>query len=143
VTVRDKGTGLARPARPGDIGILFRSRSTHREFERELNARSVPTHVYKGLGFFDADEIKDVLALLWYLADPLSDLRAAALLRSRFFRVSDEALRLLAPDIAAALAGPDPALRQAQGAPRLSRGGSRIPARLSRLPASPPRRSAT
>jgi ATP-dependent helicase/nuclease subunit A len=59
--------------------------------------------VYKGLGFFDADEIKDVLALLWYLADPVSDLRAAALLRSRFVHLSDEGLRRLAPRLADAL----------------------------------------
>ena len=97
VTVRDKGTGLARPARPGDIGILFRSRSTHREFERELNARNIPTHVYKGLGFFDADEIKDVVALIRYLAEPTSHLRAAAFLRSRFIRLSDAALAKLSP----------------------------------------------
>jgi ATP-dependent helicase/nuclease subunit A len=103
VTVRDKGTGLARPARPGDIGILFRSRSTHREFERELNARNIPTHVYKGLGFFDADEIKDVVALIRYLAEPASHLRAAAFLRSRFIRVSDVALARLSPDLASVL----------------------------------------
>ena len=103
VTVRDKGTGLARPARPGDIGILFRSRSTHREFERELNARNIPTHVYKGLGFFDADEIKDVVALIRYLAEPTSHLRAAAFLRSRFIRVSDAALARLSPDLASVL----------------------------------------
>jgi ATP-dependent helicase/nuclease subunit A len=103
VTVRDKTTGLARAARPGDIGILFRSRSTHREFERELNARGVPTHVYKGLGFFDADEIKDVVALIRYLAEPTSHLRAAAFLRSRFIRLSDAALARLAPDLATML----------------------------------------
>ena len=103
VTVRDKGTGMARPARPGDIGILFRSRSTHREFERELNARSIPTHVYKGLGFFDADEIKDVVALIRYLAEPTSHLRAAAFLRSRFIRVSDAALARSSPDLASVL----------------------------------------
>ena len=103
VTVRDKGTGLVRPARPGDIGILFRSRSTHREFERELNARNIPTHVYKGLGFFDADEIKDVVALIRYLAEPTSHLRAAAFLRSRFIRLSDAALAKLSPDLASVL----------------------------------------
>src|SRR4029079_9276824 len=36
-TVRDKATGTARRASAGDIGILFRSRSSHREFEHELN----------------------------------------------------------------------------------------------------------
>ena len=101
--VRDRETGAPRKARPGDIAILFRSRASHREFEEALEARGVPTYVYKGLGFFDADEIKDVVALLRYLADPSSDLRAAALLRSRFVRVSDEALCRLAPRLAGAL----------------------------------------
>ena len=85
------------PAAPGDIAILFRTRESHREFERALEARGIPIYVYKGLGFFDADEIKDVVALLRYLADPESDLRAAAFLRSRFVALSDEALRRLAP----------------------------------------------
>jgi len=91
--VRDRATGLARPVRPGDIAVLFRSRESHREFEAALARRGVRSYVYKGLGFFDADEIKDALALIQYLADPASDLRAAALLRSRFFGVSDDALR--------------------------------------------------
>jgi len=94
-TIRDRNTGVRRPIRPGDIAILFRTRETHREFEQALERRGIPAYVYKGLGFFDADEIKDVLALLRYLADPASDLRAAALLRSGFGRVSDEALRRL------------------------------------------------
>jgi ATP-dependent helicase/nuclease subunit A len=103
VTVRDKQSGLARPASAGDIGILFRSRASHREFEAALEARGIPTYVYKGLGFFDADEIKDLAALIRFLANPSSDLRAAAFLRSRFVRLSDAALALLAPSLAAAL----------------------------------------
>ena len=103
--VRDKTTGVRRPITAGDIAILFRTRDSHREFEAALERRGIAAYVYKGLGFFDADEIKDVIALLWYLADPLSDLRTAALLRSRFFRLSDEALRRLAPHLAAALRG--------------------------------------
>ncbi|MGH6692326.1 MAG: UvrD-helicase domain-containing protein, partial [Gammaproteobacteria bacterium] len=94
--VRDRNTGLARPVRPGDIAILFRSRESHREFEEAFARRAIPSYVYKGLGFFDADEIKDALALIRYLADPASDLRAAALMRSRVFGISDEALRRLA-----------------------------------------------
>jgi len=102
-TVRDRQTGAPRAARPGDIAILFRTRETHREFEAALQARAVPSYVYKGLGFFDADEIRDVVALLQYLADPVSDLRAAALLRSRFVRLSDPALKALAPELARVL----------------------------------------
>jgi ATP-dependent helicase/nuclease subunit A len=107
-TVRDKQTGIARPATPGDIGILFRSRTSHREFEAALEAAGIPTYVYKGLGFFDADEIKDLSALIRFLANPSSELRAAAFLRSRFVRVSDEALAALAPGLAAALTDPIP-----------------------------------
>jgi ATP-dependent helicase/nuclease subunit A len=107
VTVRDRQTGVRRPARPGDVAILFRTRESHREFEEALETRGIPAYVYKGLGFFDADEIKDVLALLRYLAEPTSDLRSAALLRSGFGRMSDEGLRRLAPGIAAAVEGLD------------------------------------
>ena len=107
VTVRDKETGVRRAARPGDIGILFRSRASHREFESALEARGIPAYVYKGLGFFDSDEIKDLSALIRSLANPSSDLRAAAFLRSRFVRLSDAALARLAPDIAAVLSEPD------------------------------------
>jgi ATP-dependent helicase/nuclease subunit A len=107
-TVRDRKTGMPRPAKPGDIAILFRSRASHREFERALELRGLPTYVYKGLGFFDADEIKDASALIRYLADPGSDLRAAAFLRSRFVRLSDGALSKLGPKLAAAILDPVP-----------------------------------
>ena len=108
-TVRDRTTGLARPAKPADIAILFRSRDTHREFEGALERRGVSTYVYKGLGFFDADEVQDAVALLRYLADPASNLRTATLLRSRLVRLSDAAIARLAaaPGLAAALLSPD------------------------------------
>src|SRR5262249_53934412 len=79
-TVRDRATGVRRQARAADVAILFRSRDSHREFESALDRAGVPTYVYKGLGFFDADEIQDAIALLRYLADPRSNLRAATLL---------------------------------------------------------------
>jgi ATP-dependent helicase/nuclease subunit A len=107
--VRDRLTGVRRRVAAGDIAILFRTRDGHQAFERALSARGVPAYVYKGLGFFDADEVKDILALLRYLANPASNLRAAALLRSRLVRISDVALSRLAPEIAAALLAPHPA----------------------------------
>ena len=102
-TVRDRDSGVRRAIRPGDIAVLFRTREGHRVYEDALARRRVPYYVYKGLGFFDADEIKDVLALLTFLARPQSELHAAAFLRSRFVRVSDEALKLLAPHLVASL----------------------------------------
>ncbi len=107
-SVRDRETGVRRAVRPGDIAVLFRTREGHRVFEEALARRRVPFYVYKGLGFFDADEIKDTLALLAFLARPESELNAAAFLRSRFIRVSDAALKRLAPALAAALVHPLP-----------------------------------
>jgi ATP-dependent helicase/nuclease subunit A len=108
-TIRDRDTGVRRPIGPGDIGVLFRTRESHSLFEAALARRGVPYYVYKGLGFFDADEVKDVLALVAYLADPGSNLRAAAFLRSRIVQLSDEALKRLAPGLAGALTGDAPA----------------------------------
>jgi ATP-dependent helicase/nuclease subunit A len=107
-TVRDRATGVRRDARAADIAILFRSRDSHRDFEAALEQRGVPTYVYKGLGFFEADEVQDAVAILRYLADPLSDLRAAALLRSRIVRVSDAAVAALGAGCAEALSSPSP-----------------------------------
>jgi ATP-dependent helicase/nuclease subunit A len=106
--VRDKTTGMARRAEPADVAILFRTRDSHRDYEKALERRGVLTYVYKGLGFFDADEVQDLLALLRYLAEPHSHIRAATLLRSRFVRLSDAAVALLAPDLSGALLRPDP-----------------------------------
>jgi ATP-dependent helicase/nuclease subunit A len=106
--VRDRLTGTARAARAADIAILFRSRDTHREFEKALERRNVSTYVYKGLGFFDADEVQDAVAVLRFLADPQSNLRAAAFLRSRVVRLSDSGLALLAPRLADALTSRTP-----------------------------------
>lgn len=104
--VRDPETRQLRPISPRDIGILFRTKDSHQDFEKALEYLQIPAYVYKGLGFFEADEIKDVVALLKYLAAPESNLRAAALLRSRFVRLSDPALQALAPRLASALASP-------------------------------------
>jgi ATP-dependent helicase/nuclease subunit A len=100
--VRDPD-GSPRPARADDVAILFRARAGHQYFEEALEARGIRTYVYKGLGFFDAPEVQDLQALLRYLAQPDSDLRAAELLRSRFVRLSDVALVKLSPSFARAL----------------------------------------
>jgi ATP-dependent helicase/nuclease subunit A len=105
--VRDPQTGVRRTARPGDVAVLFRTRESHREIEEALEAQGIPTYVYKGLGFFETDEIKDLAALLRYLALPGSRARAAAFLRSRLVRLSDRGLLLLGEQLASALVSAD------------------------------------
>ena len=102
-TVRDPRTGARRAIRPDDIAILFRSRISHREYERALSARGLLVYVAKGLGFFDAEEIQDLRALIRFLADPSSDLWAAAFLRSGIAGLSDAAVRAMAPNLASVL----------------------------------------
>lgn len=99
--------GAPRAARAEDIAILFRARHGHQYFEKALEDRGIRTYVYKGLGFFDAPEVQDLQALMRYLAQPDSNLRAAEFLRSRFVRLSDTALVTLAPGLAQALLAPD------------------------------------
>jgi ATP-dependent helicase/nuclease subunit A len=81
--------------RPKDVAILFRSRSAYRAYEEALLYRGVPAYVYRGLGFFDSPEVMDIQALVRFLAEPASGLRAAELARSRFVGVSDSALMRL------------------------------------------------
>ncbi len=104
------GTAVVRPAdgpprlaQADDIVVLFRSRAGHQVFEQALEAQGLRTYVYKGLGFFDAPEVQDLQALLRFLAEPDSDLRAAEFLRSRFVRISDVGLVRLAPGFAEAV----------------------------------------
>ena len=62
--VRDRQTGAAAAGAPGRHRDPLPLAREHREIEAALEARGIPTYVYKGLGFFDADEVKDLVALL-------------------------------------------------------------------------------
>src|SRR5207302_7090389 len=75
---------VPRAITPRDIGILFRTKEGHQEFEKALDRQDVPSYVYKGLGFFEADEIKDVLALLRFLAARSEERRVGKECRSRW-----------------------------------------------------------
>ena len=140
--VRDREDGTVRGAAPKDVAILFRSRETHREFQAALEARRIPACVYKGLGFFDADEIKDCRALLRFLADPASELRAAALLRSRLVGLTDRALAGLAGHLAESLRpeGPESLLERIDPLDRdlLLRLRASVPRWLAAVDRTPP-----
>ncbi len=93
---------LAEGVRPGQIAVLLRTLAHAPPLQRGLEAAGIPAHVVKGYGFYGASEICDVLCLLATLDCPLDDLSLAAVLRSPFAGISDDALLLLArPDPAA------------------------------------------
>jgi ATP-dependent exoDNAse (exonuclease V) beta subunit len=89
------GTTL-RPARGGDIAVLFRT-FTHLEVYRQALIRhGVPHRVLRGRGFYGAQEVLDLASLLSLLADSEDALAFAAVLRSPLVGMSDASLFQLA-----------------------------------------------
>jgi len=56
-----------------EVAVLYRSNAQSRQFEEYLIARGIPYRVYGGLRFFERAEIKDTLAYLRMLSNPLDD----------------------------------------------------------------------
>jgi ATP-dependent helicase/nuclease subunit A len=80
----------------GDMAILLPSRSAVlTELESALRERRVPFSVTKGIGFWQRQEVRDVMSLASYLADPGDELALFALLRGPLGRLSDTAILYL------------------------------------------------
>lgn len=73
-----------------DFAILISTRTHLKEIETALAKRKVPYHVHKGIGFFDRQEVNDVLSLLRFLQDPADDVALVGLLRSPFIGLKDQ-----------------------------------------------------
>lgn len=56
-----------------NIAVLYRNNSQSRKIEFELRARGVPYNVYGGLRFFERREIKDMLAYLRLIYNPMDE----------------------------------------------------------------------
>ncbi len=56
-----------------DVAVLYRSNAQSRQFEEVLVSRGMPYRVYGGLRFFERAEVKDTLAYLRMLSNPLAD----------------------------------------------------------------------
>jgi ATP-dependent helicase/nuclease subunit A len=82
--------------RPGQIAVLFRAMTHVKSYERALAEAGVPFYVVKGRGFYDRQEVLDVLHFLRFLHDPDDVLSLVGVLRSPFCAISDETLFLLA-----------------------------------------------
>jgi ATP-dependent helicase/nuclease subunit A len=89
LTVWDKEKREHRPAAPGDIAILSRTRGPLEMYIEALLEAGVPAVNTGGGNLLDTREAKDSMALLQWAADPSDDLALMALLRGPFFAVSD------------------------------------------------------
>jgi ATP-dependent DNA helicase UvrD/PcrA len=93
-TIRRLHVG-GRPFR--DIAILAHSiRMLPREFEDELRRQGIPYVTSGGSGFFDRQEIKDVLALLRLTDNPMDDGALVRILQGPIVRLPDSGMYTLA-----------------------------------------------
>lgn len=98
--VFDRDRGGYRPIRFGDIAILFQSLSKVKIYEDCFKSCGLPFLTIAGRGYYDRQEVWDMLDLLRCLHNPLDNLSLASALRSPLFAFSDDllfALRLM-PD---------------------------------------------
>lgn len=87
--VTDPDTKEVRPARWGDVAVLYRSSNVLAPFEREFRRQAVPYRVIGGKGFFEREEVVRLIAVLTAIEQPGDALNVVAALRSPFFGVSD------------------------------------------------------
>src|SRR5438309_964087 len=80
-----------------EIAVLSHSvRMLPREFEDELRRQGIPYLTSGGSGFFDRQEIKDVLALLRLAENPMDDGALVRILQGPIVRLSDSGMYRLA-----------------------------------------------
>ncbi|MCS6835870.1 MAG: UvrD-helicase domain-containing protein [Anaerolineae bacterium] len=84
-----------RPFDYGDAALLLRSLSQVRLYEDAFKALGIPFITIAGRGFYERQEIWDVLNLLRALYQPQNDLALASALRSPLFAFSDDLLLAL------------------------------------------------
>ncbi len=90
--VYDRDTHSQRPMRYGDVALLFRTLQDANLYEQALQQHGISYVTVGGRGYYDRQEIWDVMALLESLYNPYDDLSLATALRSPLFNLSDEAL---------------------------------------------------
>lgn len=75
-----------------DITLLFRSMGPVGIYEQELHKAQIPFVNLSGRGFYERQEIRDILRFAEWLQDSENGIAEAAVLRSPFFGVSDAGL---------------------------------------------------
>ncbi len=79
-----------------DFAILFRSTTDIKLYEHSLSHLDIPYYVVSGRGFYNTTEITDLINLLKVIESPLDEINLAAVLKSPFVGIDDDALFRLA-----------------------------------------------
>ena len=89
--VQDKESGGLRPVKYSDMVILLRAvSSTAEEFRGILEKEGIPAYVTSRTGYFQAAEVREILALLQVLNNPMQDIPLFGTMKSFFGRFSEE-----------------------------------------------------
>ncbi|MEJ7891944.1 MAG: UvrD-helicase domain-containing protein [Solirubrobacteraceae bacterium] len=78
--------------RPGEVTVLVRAAASLRALEHALEEQGVPTYVVGGRGYWSQEQVRDGLAYLSVLVNPLDEHALYALLASPFGGATAEAL---------------------------------------------------
>ncbi len=82
--------------RPGEIAVLVRAAASLRLLEQALEEHGLATYVVGGRGYWSQEQVRDGLAYLRVLANPLDEEALYAVLASPFAGVGSDALVLAA-----------------------------------------------
>jgi ATP-dependent helicase/nuclease subunit A len=96
---RDPSNRLHSNGRPSvqfrDIALLFRAMTDVPTYEAAFRRANIPYQTIQGKGFYDREEITDLIQLLRFLDNKTDELALAAVLRSPLCGISDNALLAL------------------------------------------------
>lgn len=92
VRVWDRRSGDLRAVRYGDVALLFQAMTHVPLYEDVFKTAGLPYLTVAGKGYYDRQEVRDLLNLLAALHNPADDLALAVALRSPLFGLSDDAL---------------------------------------------------
>ncbi len=84
-----------RVVRHSDIALLFRAMTNVGIYESAFRRANIPYQTVLGRGFYEREEITDLIQLLRFLDNKTDELALAAVLRSPFGGISDNALLAL------------------------------------------------
>ena len=90
--IYDKQAQTIRPIDYGDVALLLQALTNVTLYEEAFKAEGIPYLTIAGKGYFDRQEVWDLLNLLRALYNPADNLALAAALRSPLFSLSDDAL---------------------------------------------------
>ncbi|MEE8483824.1 MAG: UvrD-helicase domain-containing protein [Nitrospinota bacterium] len=84
--------GEKRAPKHLDVVILFRKFTQLPIYESVLNDASIPNMVYRGVGFYQSQEVADLLSVLSFIEDPSDTAAWVGAMRSPYAGCSDETI---------------------------------------------------